>query len=378
MSGSRGGAAESRGSVCGRGTAPAHPEWTAASYLERTEQGADARFGRRMAAEERHQARRRVNGLMMNMCAVAGLASSGTRFDTASIFLSASTRPYGLPAICAPPASAAIFARARNRHLDEHRGQRRQDQRRQQRDRIVPAIAALAAAAVARRRSRRTAPCAPNIMIAAASVAATELMRMSRCFTCASSCAMTPSSSVSDEHLQNAFGGGHRGVLGIAAGRERVGRRIRDDVHLRHRQHRLPGRALDDAEQTMAGSDLLRAVHPQDDLVGPPVPDEVHDGREQEGDDQPVRRRRTVRRSPAAGRSAARAAAPFSHRLPYGDLTVPVLSQSQSSCQAIAAAAQPSAPHARQRHRYRRVRAPRERRRRRPRDRRASARRSPR
>ena len=35
------------------------------------------------------------------------------------------------------------------------------------------------------------------IMIAAAIVAATELIRMSRCFTCASSCAMTPSSSCS-------------------------------------------------------------------------------------------------------------------------------------------------------------------------------------
>ena len=34
-----------------------------------------------------------------------------------------------------------------------------------------------------------------TIMMAAATVAATELMRISRCFTCASSCAMTPSSS---------------------------------------------------------------------------------------------------------------------------------------------------------------------------------------
>ncbi len=34
-------------------------------------------------------------------------------------------------------------------------------------------------------------------MMAAASVAATELIKMSRCFTCASSCAITPSSSSS-------------------------------------------------------------------------------------------------------------------------------------------------------------------------------------
>ena len=46
-------------------------------------------------------------GLMMNMCAVAGLASSGTARDAASIFLSALTRPCGLPAIADPPASAS-------------------------------------------------------------------------------------------------------------------------------------------------------------------------------------------------------------------------------------------------------------------------------
>ena len=96
---------------------------------------------------------------------------------------------------------------------------------------------------------------------------------------------MTPSSSVSDEHLQNAFGRRHGGVLGIAAGRERVGRRIGNHVHLRHRQHRLPGQALDDAVETMAGSDLLRAIHAQHDLVGQPVRAEVHDGGEQEGED---------------------------------------------------------------------------------------------
>ena len=33
------------------------------------------------------------NGLTMNMCAVAGLASSGTRLDTASIFRRASASP---------------------------------------------------------------------------------------------------------------------------------------------------------------------------------------------------------------------------------------------------------------------------------------------
>ncbi len=47
------------------------------------------------------------NGLMMNMCAVAGLASSGTWREDTSSFRRALTSPIGLPAIFAPPASAA-------------------------------------------------------------------------------------------------------------------------------------------------------------------------------------------------------------------------------------------------------------------------------
>jgi hypothetical protein len=41
------------------------------------------------------------------MCAVAGLASSGTACEAASSFLSALTRPLGPPAIAAPPVSAS-------------------------------------------------------------------------------------------------------------------------------------------------------------------------------------------------------------------------------------------------------------------------------
>ena len=47
------------------------------------------------------------NGWMMNMWAVAGLASSGTRRATASILRSARTRPSGDPTSSFAPASAA-------------------------------------------------------------------------------------------------------------------------------------------------------------------------------------------------------------------------------------------------------------------------------
>ena len=46
------------------------------------------------------------NGLMMNMCAVAGFASSGICFDPISSLRSALISPWGEPAIFAPPASA--------------------------------------------------------------------------------------------------------------------------------------------------------------------------------------------------------------------------------------------------------------------------------
>ena len=142
------------------------------------------------------------------------------------------------------------LARARNRHLDEHRGQRRQDDRREQRDRVVPAIAALAAPAVPaedggvlrharehhdRRGERRGDGADEDVaMLHVRQLVRNDAFELGV-----------------GQHLQNAFGRRDRGVLGIAAGRERVRRRIRDDVDLRHRQHRLPRQALDDAEQTV-------------------------------------------------------------------------------------------------------------------------------
>ena len=123
-------------------------------------------------------------------------------------------------------------------------------------------------------------------MMAAAIVAATELMRMSRCFTCASSWASTPSSSSFAENLQNALGRRDGRVLRVAAGREGVRRRLRDDVTARQRQAGARRQAADDAVEPMVGTDLLRAVHPQDDLVREPVRHEVRDDGEQKADDE--------------------------------------------------------------------------------------------
>ena len=88
------------------------------------------------------------------------------------------------------------------------------------------------------------------------------------------------------EDLEDAFGGGDRRVLRIASRGERVGRRLRNDVHPRHRQPGALREMRHDPVQAMVRADLLRSVAAQDDLVGPEVRDEVrHDG-EQEADDK--------------------------------------------------------------------------------------------
>ena len=122
------------------------------------------------------------------------------------------------------------------------------------------------------------APSAPTIMIAAAIVAATELIRMSRFLTWASSWAITPSSSGSLSTRRIPSVAATAACCGIAPGRERVRRRIRNDVHLRHRQARPAGQPLHDPVERVLGTDLLRAIHPQDDLVREPVRPHVHDG----------------------------------------------------------------------------------------------------
>ena len=91
------------------------------------------------------------------------------------------------------------------------------------------------------------------------------------------------------EDLQNTLRRRNRGVRRIAAGGEGVGRRIRNHVNLRHRQARARDEPFDDGVQRVAWTDLLRVVHPQDDLVRKPVRPEVHEHCEHERHHEPVR-----------------------------------------------------------------------------------------
>src|SRR5581483_5083772 len=131
-----------------------------------------------------------VNGLMMNRCAVAGEASIGIRFDHVSSFCRPLISGYGEPMYLAEAASASY---SRDREIA-----------------IWISIAAIGARIIISSGPNIPPPRSssslrgPNqnairasIVMVAASIAATELVRMSRCSTCPSSCATTPSISVS-------------------------------------------------------------------------------------------------------------------------------------------------------------------------------------
>ena len=133
------------------------------------------------------------NGFMMNMWAVAGFAFIGTRRTPDSIFRKASASPYGLPTIWAAPRSAA---NSRDREMAAWISMADTGAR------MIVAISAIGFELPRLSRPPKPPKIAANwailatIVIVAATVAATELMRMSRCFTCDSSCAMTPSNLV--------------------------------------------------------------------------------------------------------------------------------------------------------------------------------------
>ena len=86
-------------------------------------------------------------------------------------------------------------------------------------------------------------------MIAIAKAAATEPMRMSRCFTCDISCASTPLSSSGGSVSQDALGHADHGMAGVATGGERVGLLLGRDVDAGHRDLGPLGEVADDRVQ---------------------------------------------------------------------------------------------------------------------------------
>ena len=165
-----------------------------------------------------------VNGFTMNMWAVAGFASSGTRLETASILRSASARPYGVPAMLGAAGISSKLSRPGDGHLNQKRGKRRQNYHREQRDRIVSALAILATTAVAtkqrgevrhtsnhhdRGRHRRGNRTDQNVaMLHVSQLVRNDSFQL-----------------VLAQHLQDALGRRHRRVRRVPSGSKRIRRR---------------------------------------------------------------------------------------------------------------------------------------------------------
>ena len=164
-----------------------------------------------------------LKGLMMNMCAVAGLASSGTRRATRLDLPQRVDEPVRRSGDRRAAGIGRELARPRDGRLDQAGGDRREDHHEQQR-RGVRALAVVTAAAEEHREPRRHHDRRGDRRghRADEDVAVLHVREL-----------------VGDhaieffraERAQDAFGGSHRRVLRVAPGRKRVRRAVGDDVH---------------------------------------------------------------------------------------------------------------------------------------------------
>jgi hypothetical protein len=91
---------------------------------------------------------------------------------------------------------------------------------------------------------------------------------------------------VAAQRLEQAGGRGDRGVLRVAAGREGIRLRILDDVDPGLGQAGACGEVADQAVEFRRSRlvDRLGAIHPQHQLVGVPVSEQVHGAGDRERD----------------------------------------------------------------------------------------------
>ena len=180
-----------------------------------------------------------------------------------------------------------VFARARNRGLDQHRGHRRQNHHRDQRHRIRALAIVVAAASEEHRESgehhnrageRRRDRADQDVAVLDVRQFVPEhagqlLVR---------------------EDLEDPFGCRDSGMLRIASGRKCVRRRLRDDVAARHRQPGAPGELAHDPIQAVIRADFLGAVASEDDLVREEVRTEVGDHGDHEAEHHPLRTAQSI------------------------------------------------------------------------------------
>ena len=166
-----------------------------------------------------------------------------------------------------------------------------------------------------RRRRRRTARSWAIKVMMLASAGATDEVRMSRLYTCMSSCPSTPRSSRSSRICRMPSVQQTAAFARVAAGGEGVGRVRRRDVQPRHRLAglRWTARARSGTSPAVGLADRAGPHRPERELVGVPVAVGVDPQRDDQRDHQrrsrrkqpPISRIRPTCR-PAARRSSAR------------------------------------------------------------------------
>ena len=220
------------------------------------------------------------SGLTMNMWAVAGLAFMGMRLDAASSLRSAEASHIGFPHKRAPVASAWYSRGTRDRHLDQHRGDRGDDHHRDQPHDAAPVVVVASTAAENHSplghvrqqadRTRNRGRYGTDQDVAVAHV---------REFV-----GHDPGQLFTAEKTQDPCRRGDGRVVRISSCGERVRGVVGNDINLRHghvRPHRQVSNDVIELGGLLLGG-FLRAVHLQDDLVAEPVRKRVHRQREHE------------------------------------------------------------------------------------------------
>ena len=225
-----------------------------------------------------------VSGLTMNSGAVAGLRSARHQRRASRRAFDLGKRggePQRVAAKLGAAAVGGIFARAADRHLDQHGGERRGDRGKEHADEAERIVAVAAPhsseeegevgehgdGAGDRRRDRHRQR-----------VAVPDMRQL---------VADDPGELLAGKLAEDAGRRRDGGVLRVASGREGVRLRIVDHVDLGHRQSGAAGELAHDVVKLRRRAlvDLARLVQAKHELVGVPVAEKVHAGGDEEGDE---------------------------------------------------------------------------------------------
>ena len=218
----------------------------------------------------------------MKRCAVAGVRSAvGFSIWLGGVgnFCQRRSQRIRAPTDAGAELVGGVFARAADRHLHEHGGDRREDHHRDGADHPGPVVVvAVAAEEHPELRQHRDRAGDGGGDRHRQRVVVSDMREL---------VGEHAGDLLAREHLQQPGRHRDRGVLGIAAGSERIGLRIVHDVDARHRQAGVLRQLAHQAHEIGRGPlvHLLGIVHGEDELVRVPIAGEVHGAGDEQRDD---------------------------------------------------------------------------------------------